>query len=130
MKYYINKQIRRALVFSVAMPISRVGTTQEDYQAGKFIEITQTQANFYTEHPNASFSEIINMEMNEIVIPEIPIEERYRRRVEQILSEKYTYGAELRILFNGSSYAEWAQHESDVAAAKAQAKQELGIEDE
>jgi hypothetical protein len=129
MKYYIKNRFNRAARFGAALT-SGTGTTEQDYNTGKWIEVTQAQATFYSEHPNASFTEIINMEMNEVVVPQVPIETRYKRRVEQLVAEKYTYGEELRILFNGASDPQWAQHEQDVTNAKTQAKQELGISDE
>jgi len=60
--YYIKRGIKRAAEFT-ALP-SNIGTTEQDYKAGKWVEITQQQADFYTQNPYASFSEIMDMEMN------------------------------------------------------------------
>jgi hypothetical protein len=127
MKYYINKKIYRAAVFLKELP--NTGTSEKDYKDGKWIEINESQADFYKEHPNISFHEIMNMAIDEVSVQEIPIMERYKARVEELMNEKYSEGTEIRILFNGSQDPSWAQHEQDAAEAKAQAKKELGIDE-
>jgi hypothetical protein len=126
-KYYICKKIKRPVVLSIAL--ENTGYTQEDYNNGLYVEINKEQADFYIKNPTAFFSEIMEMKMNRETLYEVPIEEKYRNRVEQILWEKgYTVGKELRILFNGKEETEWGQHEKDVEDAKSQAKKELNYE--
>jgi hypothetical protein len=125
-RYYVKKQIKRACIFSVA--INNAGTNEEDYNKGKWVEISEEQAMFYNANPNASFQEIISMEMSEVKENVIPVEIRYRNRVEQLMREKYSIGSEIRILFNGENDSAWKEHEQDALKAKLQAKKELGIE--
>ncbi len=104
-----------------------IGVTRQDYFSGKLIELSPEQADFYKKNPSAYFEEIMAMKIMPAVVVEIPIKERYAQRVRELISEKYTLEEELRILFNGISDPEFAEHELFVSEVKLQVKQELGI---
>lgn len=124
--YYIRRGIYRPVVFTVEL--KSTGTTEEDFNNKEFVVITKQQADFYTGHPTASFSEIMDMEINPVVIVEIPIEERYKQRVKALIAERYSLEDEIRILYNGSSDPRFSEHETFVSQVKLQVKQELGYE--
>jgi hypothetical protein len=105
-----------------------VGLTKADYFSGKLIELSPSQADFYRAHPAASFSEIMEMEIQPEVIAEIPIEEQYKQRVKELIAERYTLEDEIRILYNGRSDPRFAEHEAFVSQVKNQIKQELDYE--
>lgn len=122
---YIKKGTSRPIRFTQEM--SNTGSTIDDYNNCKFIHISDDQAVFYLDNPNASFDEIMNMELLPVVPPFIPIEEQYKQRVKELISEKYDIEEELRILFNGETDPAYVEHENFVNSVKQQVKQELGI---
>jgi hypothetical protein len=98
-KYFVKKGLKRAACF-VEAP-KNIGTLEEDYLNGKWIEVSQSQAAFYAEHPYALFDEIMSMEIKNPPIPptpiEISIENRYENLVVSKIRSKYTIDDELAI---------------------------------
>lgn len=129
--FYLKKGIPRAVVFSQAIT-TNTGTTEEDYNQSKFVEITEQQSDFYLSNPTASFSEIINMEMTtQPPAPiELPIEIRYKRLVVKLIKERYDDDDEKAIIRQKDSNPDkFAEYYAYCEQCKVNAKQELGIND-
>jgi hypothetical protein len=58
-KYFIKKGINRPITIACCSE-KYLGTTFEDFNNNKFIEINKDQANFFYENPDAIYEEIIN----------------------------------------------------------------------
>ncbi|MDR1181792.1 MAG: hypothetical protein LBL13_07420, partial [Bacteroidales bacterium] len=125
-KYYINKNIKIAAQFTKALP-GGTGTTEQEYQSGKWIKISKKQADFYTTHPTASFLEIINMEMQEI-IPPTP---SYNELVSRYIREEYSMDDEIAIIRQKAEKPEkFTTYYAFCESCKERAKQELEISNE
>ena len=124
--YYIKKRIKRTAIF--ATKLSDAGTTEQDYKNGKWVEISEQQADFYKQNPTASFSEIMAMEMVVLEAPEIPIIEQYAILVSSKIREKYSIDAELAILRKRDSEPlKFKEYNDFCEQCKADAKQKLGL---
>lgn len=125
--YYINKKFKRAAVFGVK--IEDAGTTIDDYKAGKFVKITKKQAEFYKENPQASFSEIMAMEMlPQPEAVEIPYKDRYKALLISKIRSKYDIDDEMAILRKKDVEPDkFAEYNAFCEACKAEAKLELTI---
>ena len=126
-RFYIKKGIRKCLI-SIA-EIKNIGHTESDYNAGKFIEISEKQAEFLENNPFASFSEIMNMEILPMPVPvEIPIEERYKALVESKIRAKYSISEEFAIQRKRDTEPDkFAEYDIFCEECKAEAKLELGL---
>ncbi|MCL2246784.1 MAG: hypothetical protein FWC10_06700 [Lentimicrobiaceae bacterium] len=124
--YYIKKGLKRAAVFA-AEP-SNAGSTEQDYKNGKWIEVSESQADFYKENPTASFSEIISMEMIPPIIHEFPIEEEYKNLVVSKIREKYSIDDELAIQRKRDDEPlKFEEYDNFCEQCKLDAKQELEL---
>ena len=125
--FYIRKNIRRPAVFGVQLS-NNVGIYEPDYKAGKWVEITQQQADFYTQNPYASFSEIMAMEMTTPPIVEIPIEEQYKNLVISKIREEYSVDDELAIQRKRDiDTVKFSEYNTFCEQCKSDAKQELNL---
>jgi hypothetical protein len=119
MKYYIKKSFKKAVKRGKHLADFTIGTTENDYNRGKWIEITQSQAEFYSTHPNASFEEIINMQMNA---------QSYSELVSKYIHERYSIDEEIAIVRQREEKKEkFNAYYSFCEECKVRAKQELGI---
>ena len=123
-KYFIKKGLKRAACFDTSP--SNIGTTEQDYADGKWVKISKKQSGFYAENPHASFSEIMNMEMKEAVVPEISIEEQYKMLVVSKIRAEYDIDDELAIQRKRDEDAStFLKYHNYCEQCKADAKQEL-----
>ena len=82
MKTYIHRDIRNVSEFENALNESvPTGTTYEDYKNGRWIELSAEQLAFRAEHGDASWKEIIEMELLPTIPPEPSLDERVERIV-------------------------------------------------
>jgi len=128
-RYYVKKGVPRVVRVGGA-GMSLAGTTEQDYLLGKWIEISEEQADFYTQNPGAAYSEFMNMEMTPPPPPvEIPIEEQYERLVVSKIRAEYSIDDELAILRKRDIEPDkFAIYNTFCENCKIEAKQELGIE--
>jgi len=60
-KYYLIKAFEKAIALD--KELINTGSTEQDYDNGKAVEISKKQFYFYKNNPTASFKEIIDMKM-------------------------------------------------------------------
>ena len=125
--YYIKRGRIRPSEFTKKLT-ANLGITRDDYNNGKWIEISKKQFDFCLKNPNSTFPEIAACEKENVAIPEISIEEKYKNRVVELISARYSQNDEIAILFSEDEYR-INEHNLFVEAAKSQAKQELGIDE-
>lgn len=75
-----------------------IGTTYEDYQAGKWILLSKEQLAFREEHPEATVEEVINIAINPV--PERTIEQAKSAKISEVTS--YSYQAQRSVSYEGS----------------------------
>ena len=127
MKRYIKRGIKT--VFLTEIVLKNIGITEEDYKGGKWIEVSEAQAEFYEENPRASLSEILSMEMIPLPpMPEIPIDEQYKNLVISKIRERYSVDDELAIHRKRDVETnKFIEYDVFCEECKAEAKQELGL---
>ena len=121
-KYYIRKGIGIPVITGIEL--NPAGTTEQDYEDEKFIEITEQQADFYKQNPTASFSEIINMKMTSLG-------KQYKDLVISKIRVIYSDDDEHAIQRKRDTEPdEFAKYNAYCEQCKIEAKQELGLEEE
>jgi len=127
LRFYTRKDVRRAVPFAVKL--EGAGTTEADYKAGRWIELSEAQAAFYRQNPRAVFSEFMGMEIvPPLPIPEIPIAEQYRYLVINKIRAEYSIDDEFSIHRRRDVDAEkFAEYDAFCERCKVEAKQELGM---
>lgn len=86
MKTYIRKNIKGYYIefpeeIDAEYWAGKIGSTYEDFIDGKWVLLSEEQASFHTEHPNASISQVLSM----------TLPEPYVRTLEDAKSEKNMY---------------------------------------
>lgn len=84
MKTYIRKNIKGYYIdfpneIDAEYWAGKIGSTYEDFRAGKWILLSDEQVAFHTEHPGASISQVISM----------TLPEPYTRTLEDAKAEKF-----------------------------------------
>ena len=127
MRYYLKKGFPQPV--ETELDLNPEVVTEHDYRNGKFVEITEQQADFYKQNPHASFSEIINMEIIPPPQPvEIPIEIRYKILVVSKIRAVYDNDDEHAITRKKDVEPdEFAEYNDFCEQCKIEAKQELGL---
>ena len=121
--YLKNDIYTTTITFNNELPsdLYLIGVTYDDYVDGKWIKLTEEQIKFYSENPNASPKEIINMELDPINI-EIVRQNKLNEIIDYDKSEDVN-----SFSLNGVNV--WVDRETRVSLmSTTKIKQEMGIE--
>lgn len=85
---YISKKVKNyyfTIEEELAPTAYEIGTTLADFYEGKWVLLSEEQTAFHEEHPNASVTEVWNMELIPTPVPHIrDIDDAKREKKEQI----------------------------------------------
>ncbi|MDR1878286.1 MAG: hypothetical protein LBQ64_01830 [Bacteroidales bacterium] len=95
MNKYINKRFSRLGMRTFQHPPFPSGTGIDDFNDGKWIELSEAQIAFAEANPKASGTEILNMQL---YVPPPPPVPSYGELVSQYIREQYSIDDELAIL--------------------------------
>ena len=89
MKTYINKLIKGYFIncpeeIDSEYWAGQIGTTYEDFLNGKWVLLSEEQAQFHEEHPGVSVKEVLDMELIPILVPEPTLEDVKNEKLEQL----------------------------------------------
>ena len=137
MKTYIRKSIKG---YYVTFPeeidsnywAGQIGSTLDEFYAGKWVLLSDEQVAFHVEYPHASISEVWNMKINEYIEPERTLEQAIQEKIYQI--EQYDNSDSVNsftIVLGDDSITAWltpnqrANYKNSVDAAKLVGLEEL-----
>lgn len=137
MKTYIRKSIKG---YYVTFPeeidsnywAGQIGSTLDEFYAGKWVLLSDEQVAFHVEYPHASISEVWNMKINEYIEPERTLEQAIQEKIYQI--EQYDNSDSVNsftIVLGDNSMSAWltpnqrANYKNSVDAAKLVGLEEL-----
>lgn len=137
MKTYIRKSIKG---YYVTFPeeidsnywAGQIGSTLDEFYAGKWVLLSDAQVAFHVEYPHASISEVWNMKINEYIEPERTLEQAIQEKIYQI--EQYDNSDSVNsftIVLGDNSMTAWltpnqrANYKNSVDAAKLVGLEEL-----
>jgi hypothetical protein len=125
MNKYINKRFNQLGMRTFQNPPSPMGASVDDFNAGKWIELSEDQITFAEANPDASGTEILNMQL---YVPPTPPVPSYEELVSQYIREQYSIDDELAILRQRETKPdEFAAYNTFCEQCKTRAKQELNI---
>ena len=89
MKTYIRKNIKG---YYVTFPeeidsnywAGQIGSTLDEFYAGKWVLLSDEQVAFHVEYPHASISEVWNMKIDEYIEPERTLEQAIQEKIDEI----------------------------------------------
>lgn len=115
---YINKQIKLKKYASFEEPLKEeqynIGSTYEDYLAGKWILLTDEQVEFANMYPRASIKEILDCKLTEVPVYERTLEDAKQEMLNTIYNydnssavNEFTINDELRTWFTPEQRANY-----------------------